>query len=260
MIAQALNEKYRALSAKQEAERPFKFGPSSLGDCMRKQAFLLSGMQGDPISVEQARVFELGHQRGAHLEQLAREIWPDAISQVAVSIPLGKFTLRGTCDLWIPSLLTVVDFKTAGAFGAGLLATEGVSEDYQLQIHAYRDGLASSYLYGSMMPEEAVDPSGIRGVIVYEVKDSDARRGVKAGSLIEMEVPWTEALEKRYQDRLLTIEGLMIRHDQGNLDPFQIPPLPLEKGKKSWKCRVDEKTGKPLYCRVGPIRGRCYED
>lgn len=246
MITEAINDWYTTRGKLETAERREKYGghklgPSNLSDCLRKQAFLLSGMEPEPLTPEALRTFELGHQRGARLEEIAKELWPDARTQLPISIPLGKFKLNGTVDLWIPSLRTVVDFKTIGSFGAGLLSSEGVSEEYALQVHAYRDAL---------MP----DPKPLvpfRCIVMYEAKDSDARKGVKAGQLIEMEVPWTEELETKYQNRLRELEGMLIRREQGNLDPTAYNELPLEpNGKKSWKCK---------FCSVGEERGGCYK-
>lgn len=261
-IAQALDRWYSEKAKRDTEERKAHkngspLGPSSLGDCLRKQAFLLAGLEPLPLAPEQVRVFELGHQRGAALEEAAKELWPDAKTQVPVSIPMGKYTLRGTCDLWIPSERLVVDFKTIGAFGAGLLETEGVSEEYKLQVHAYRWDLAlqvSKWTADDQFDRTTHEDYArrVRCVVVYEVKDSDSRKGVKAGQLREHEVPWTEELEERYQTRLRELEGLLIRKDQGTLDPYVVPELPLEaNGKMNWKCRG--------YCSVGVERGRCYE-
>jgi len=288
VISERLDEWYQLKGVRDAKERAeqyggHKIGPSNLADCLRKHAFLLSGLTPEPISPESLRVFELGHQRGEQLERACKEIWPDAQSQVAIEIPLGNFKLQGTCDLWIPSLHTIVDFKTIGSFGAGLLAqkrcavcmgngyldverepwkvtciecrgsgiTGGVSEEYQLQVHAYRWGLA--FHAGYSVLSSCPGPETIRCLIVYEAKDSDARKGIEAGKLIELEVPWTLALEKRYQERLLAIEGLLIRKAQGNLDPLQVPGLP----KDHWKCRTHA-DGRPKYCPVGPKRGQCH--
>jgi len=258
LIVEKLNEAYLRQGKKDREERPFKFGPSNLSDCLRKSAFLLSGMEPEPFSPEQLRVFELGHQRGAKLEMLAQEMWPDAQAQVPIRIPIGKFEIKGTADLWIPSLRTVVDFKTVGAYGAGLLTTEGVSEDYKLQVHAYRDALTKDPIELPVRVGEKdllvlgmAHPEAIRACIIYECKDSDARKGIKGGQLIELDVPWTEELEERYQQRLMDIEGMLIRKEQGNLDPTAYAELPLDdKGKKSWKCR---------YCSIGEQRGGCYK-
>jgi len=270
MISERLDEWYQLKGTRDAKERAeeyggHKIGPSNLADCLRKHAFLLSGLAPEPISPESLRVFELGHQRGEQLERACKEIWPDAQSQVAIEIPLGNFKLQGTCDLWIPSLRTIVDFKTIGSFGAGLLK-DGVSEEYQLQVHAYRDALWEEAIqivackrhkaYTTASANALVGltgPADIHCLIVYEAKDSDARKGIEAGKLIELEVPWTPALEKRYQERLLAIEGLLIRKEQGNLDPLQVPGLP----KDHWKCRTHA-DGRPKYCPVGPKRGQCH--
>ena len=249
MIAEKLNEWYAAKGMQDQARRDeehggHKLGPSSLGDCLRKQAWLLSGLTPLPLTPENVRTFELGHQRGEALEAACKEIWPDAQSQVPVRIPLGKFELRGTADLWIPSIRTVVDFKTQATFGFALLDTEGVSEEYALQIHAYRHGI-------DLGGDWASSAKDIRALVVYEAKDSDARKGIKAQSLKELEVPWTEELEERYQRRLMDLEGLLIRKEQGILDPTTIPELPRDaKGYKSWRCR---------WCSIGEERGGCYK-
>lgn len=240
MIVERINEFYQA----SEKNETFRFRPSGLGDCLRKQAFLLSGMEPFPPSPESLRVFELGHQRGEALERAACEAFRDARSQVPVRIEHGSIVLNGTCDLWIPSLRTIVDFKTVGGFGAGLLATEGVSIDYQLQVHAYRDGLARA---------EEMKVRDLRALIVYECKDADSRKGIRSGQLIELEVPWTEELEGKYLDRLDQLGRLSILKDVGQLDPYGVEGLP----KEHWKCRVG-KDGKPLYCSIGPERGRCH--
>lgn len=232
---------------RREEHGGYKIGPSNLGDCLRKTACLLSGMQPAPLSPEALRVFELGHQRGAALEAAAKDIWPDAQTQVPVRIPLGKFHMLGTADLWIPSLRTLVDFKTIGSYGAGLLDKEGVSLEYQLQVHAYRDALGNDL--AGPLPEPSMS-SEIRAVVVYEAKDSDARKGVKAGSLRELEVPWTLELESLYQERLMLIEGMLLRREAGRLDPGDYDELPLENGKESWKCK---------YCSIGKERGGCYK-
>jgi len=249
LLVGKLNAWYGAKGQKDTAQRyeergGFKFGPSGIGDCLRKSAWLLSGLEPLPLPPETVRTFELGHQRGEALEAACKEIWPDAQSQVPIRIPLGKFEMTGTCDLWIPSLRTVVDFKTQATFGFGLLDTEGVSEEYQLQIHAYRDGMSKHAAGESLLVRE------YRCVLIYEAKDSDARKGIKAQELKELEVPWSQELEDRYQKRLREIEGMLIRQEQETLDPREYKELPLgPKGGKSWKCR---------FCNVGEERGECY--
>lgn len=246
-IVERINELYLKRAAAEA--QPFRFRPSALGGCLRQQAFLLSGMEPLPNSPESERVFELGHQRGLRLEEMLKEAYPDARTQVPVRIPLGKYELVGTADAWIPSLRTVVDFKTAGGFAAGLLAKDGVSVDYQLQVHAYRAALAQHAAGERLLVRE------YRAVIIYECKDSDARKGVRAGQLIEMEVPWTEGLEEQYQTRLREIEALLIRKDQGTLDPNVVVGLP----KSHWRCKLSADGTTPLYCSVGSIRGKCHE-
>lgn len=242
-IVERLQEWYSAKGRADQAERGFKVGPSNLGDCARKLAHLMAGMEPAPLAPEAVRTFELGHQRGEALEAACRMIWPDAQSQVPIRIPIGRFEIRGTCDLWVPSIRTVVDFKTQSMFGFGLLDTEGVSEEYQLQVHAYRDAIGRELC-------ERGENQPIRAVLVYEAKDSDARKGIKAQALKELEVPWTEELEEKYQQRLALIEGMLIRKEQNALVPKDYPELPLNKnGTKSFKCR---------YCSVGLDRGGCY--
>jgi hypothetical protein len=256
MIVEAVDAYYAKRA--QESGEPFRIRPSGLGDCLRKTAFLLSGAEREPLSAETARVFEHGHARGSRLEEIARDIWPDAQTQVPVEIPVPWGTMQGTIDIWIPSLLTVVDWKTVSVYGFGLLDTEGASEDYKLQIHAYRHGLLDWFKkagvgnpYLDEMPKDWRD-RGIRSVLVYEAKDSDARKGVRAGQLKEIEVPFTDELEERYQRRLGELALLNAARGGGTFDPFLVPGLP----KEHWKCKV--KDGKPLYCPIGPLRGRCH--
>jgi hypothetical protein len=93
----------------------------------------------------------------------------------------------------------------------------------------------------------------IRCLVIYECKDSDARKGIQAGQLIEIEVPYTDELEKRYRARLKEIELLMDLKEQGTLDPTLIGGLP----KSHWRCRMNDE-GLPKYCRVGSKRGHCH--
>lgn len=255
-----LNAFYAAKGKRDQERRTeervgYKIGPSGIGDCLRKHAWLMTGLEPLPLSPETVRTFELGTQRGEALEAACKEIWPDAQTQVPIRIPLGRFTMTGTLDVWIPSERTIVDFKTQATFGYGLLDTEGVSDDYALQIHAYRDGLWNQRgtLYEDSAPLSLLhDAREIRCLVVYEAKDSDARKGIRAQELKALEVPWTEALEERYQTRLREIEGMMLREEMGALDPTAYPELPLKAGKKHWKCG-------DRYCPVGQTRGRCYQ-
>ena len=245
MIAEALNAKYVENELQQRFERPWKIGPSNLGDCLRKTAFLLQGQSKVlPPPPESLRVFELGHQRGERLEELCKDIWPDARTQVPVRIMAGKHEIKGTADLWLPSKRLVVDFKTAGSYSAGLLSSEGPSADYQLQVHAYRMGIAEA---------ETIAPMMVTCLIVYEAKDSDARRGVKAGQLIECPVPWDSGLVERYEARLAELAKLMDLKESRKLDPFEVDGLP----KNHWKCR-NGADGQPLYCSIGSKQGRCH--
>ena len=245
MISDAINARYVELEKSQRIERPWKLGPSNLGGCLRQTAFMLDGFEGRAPGPDSLRVFELGHQRGARLEELSKDIWPDAKSQVPVRLMAGPHEIKGTADLWIPSLRLVVDFKTTAAYGAGLLSTEGASADYQLQIHAYRRAIGDA---------ECIAPAAINAVIVYECKDSDARKGVKAGGLVEVEVPWTRELDVNLDTRLGEIERLLTLKGLGQLDPLSVQGLP----RTNWKCRSD-KDGNPLYCPVGSKLGRCHE-
>lgn len=256
VIAEALNKHYLAIDAGERAERPFKIGPSNLGDCARKLAFLLNGWEARPLAPESIRVFELGRQRGDRLEELAKDIWPDARTQVPIRIPIYETAasavadeptdhIIGTADLWIPSLKTLVDFKTVGSFGAGLLGTEGPSAEYMLQVHAYRAGIGAA---------EYIAPSTIKALLVYEAKDSDARKGVKAGSLIECEVQWTPLLEETFQKRLSLVGRMLSLKRLGQLDPTKFDGL----SKTHWKCR-NGSDGQPLYCPVGSKDGGCHQ-
>lgn len=248
-IVEKLNSYYSARSVTERATRAYKIGPSNMGSCLREMAFLLNGLEPGPLRPEQARTFELGSQRGEALEKAAKAIWPDAQSQVPVRIPCGKHTLEGTCDLWIPSERTVVDFKTQATFGFGLLDSEGASIEYRLQVHAYRAGMTQGVM--------GWDVGAVRAVIVYEAKDSDARKQIKAQELKAIEVPWTEELEATYQKRLKEIALLLDLKGDGTLDPTLVAGLAMTNGKRHWKCR--EEGGKGLYCAVGPTQGRCFE-
>ena len=78
MIASKLNEHYARKGVKDTERRyqergGFTVGPSSLGDCLRKTAWLLSGLTPEPLSPETVRTFELGHQRGEALEKACKE-------------------------------------------------------------------------------------------------------------------------------------------------------------------------------------------
>lgn len=265
MIVEKLNEAYSA-QAGEEAKRAFYPRPSALGGCLREMAWLLSGATQEPRTPESMRLLELGHQRGEELERRAKEIWPDAETQVKVEIPVPWGTMPGTVDLWIPSLSTIVDFKTAGAYSMGLIvAGEKEEEGYALQLNAYRHGLAARHgVYSNYLPGttyKGIDLSNgyIRTVLVYEAKDSDARKGVTAGMLHEVEIPYTAELEQRYQKRLLDISLMLDMSKNGILDPTLIAGMPKDsKGKEHWKCRM--KDGKPLYCSIGTIRGKCSLD
>jgi hypothetical protein len=99
-------------------------------------------------------------------------------------------------------------------------------------------------------------------VLVYEAKDSDARKGVTAGMLVEQEITWSQELEARYQARLIELQGLLmgmeIAGPQENARALAdlVPGMPPDsKGKEHWRCRM--KDGKPLYCSIGTIRGNC---
>ena len=251
MIVERLNEAYGAQAAK-EALEPWRPRPSGLGGCLREMAWRLSGAEAEPRTPESMRLLELGHQRGEELERRAKACWPDAETQVAVEIPVPWGKMKGTVDLWIPSLRTIVDFKTAGAFSMGLIVSgEKEDEGYALQLNAYRHGIAAQ-----IAPRQAVIPDTIRTVLVYEAKDSDARKGVTAGMLHEVEIPYSAELEARYQARLKEIHLLLQLKDGGTLAPGVVAGMPKDsKGKEHWRCRM--KDGLPLYCSVGTIRGSC---
>ena len=247
MIADKLNELY-SVQAAEEAKKPWYPRPSGLGGCLREFAWLLSGAEAEPRTPESMRLLELGQQRGEELERRCKLIWPDAEAQVAVQIPVPWGSMPGTVDLWIPSLRAIVDFKTAGAYSMGLIvAGEKEDEGYALQLNAYRHGINARWQTLCSLGET-------RTVLVYEAKDSDARKGVTAGMLHEVEIPYTAELEARYQARLKEI-GLLLSLGK-DLDPTLIAGMPSEKGKPHWRCRLS-KDNKPLYCSVGPIRGSC---
>jgi hypothetical protein len=277
VIAAKLNEAYAA-QASQEAARRHDEGwrprASSCGGCLREAAHLAAGFTPRPNSPESTRVFELGHQRGAELARRAKAIWPDAVicncpapnwqcepqcaTTVSVLVPGTAEAMSGHFDVWIPSLRTIVDFKTAGGFKMGLLAggQEGAGEDYEMQLQAYRHGISGSLTRDVSMPDDTLKmrplwTHEIRCVLVFEGKDSDARKGITAGQFIELEVPHTEALEARFQARMKAIGELANARAAGTLEPTTIPGM--QKG--HWRCK--EKDGVPLYCSIGPKIGKC---
>ena len=253
MISDRLNDLYSAQAA-EEAKKPWYPRPSGLGGCLREFAWLLSGAEAEPRTPESMRLLELGHQRGEELEMRCKAIWPDAETQVQVSIPAPWGSMPGTVDLWIPSLRTIVDFKTAGAYSMGLIvAGEKEDDGYALQLNAYRHGICGCMFHEVHKPFLPEWLTEIRTVLVYEAKDSDARKGVTAGMLHEVEIPYTAELEAKYQARLNEI-NLLLKLDL--LDPTLIAGMPSEKGKPHWRCRLS-KDNKPLYCSIGPIRGSC---
>lgn len=255
-IAEALNEAY-SREAENDAYLPWYPRPSALGGCLREIALRLAGRAlTAPRSPESMRILELGKQRGEELERRCKPIWPDAETQLEVQVPVPWGAMPGTVDLWIPSKRTIVDFKTAGAYTMGLLlAGEKEDEGYALQLNAYRWGIQNRVSLGGL--DDCCPPiSSIRTVLVYEAKDSDARKGVEAGMLVEQEILYTPELEARYQTRLQELAALLAAHAQGTLDPLTVPGMPHDaKGNPHWRCRM--KDGKPRYCSIGPIQGQC---
>lgn len=249
-VAEKINAAYRAKLAAEANERQ-RWWPraSGCGGCLREMAHLLTGHAPKPTSPESERVFELGHQRGARLAEVAKTIWPDAVCELEVEVPIPGVArpMRGHLDLWIPSERLIVDFKTAGGFKMGLLVSgeEAAGEDYEMQLQAYRHGV--DRIIGG-------DPAlhQIRCLLVFEAKDSDARKGVTAGQLVEVEVPHTAELEARFQARMKALGEMLTAANSGQLDPKTIPGMPA----KHWRCRTD-KSGRPLYCSIGPTVGQC---
>jgi hypothetical protein len=262
MIAEKLNAAYAA-EALAEANKRLEDGwrprASGCGGCLREMAHLAAGFQGRPNSPESMRTFELGHQRGIELAKRAKMIWPDAEVELEISVPIPgtNEVMLGHLDLWIPSLRTIVDFKTSGSFKMGLLVggQEGAGEDYEMQLQAYRHGIwnrsTGTSQDGSML---AFDVRPIRCILVFEGKDSDARKGITAGQLFELEVPHTEELEARFRARMAAIGEIVKAERAGSLDPTKFEGKP----KGHWKCSVDKKTGQPKYCAIGPEAGRCF--
>lgn len=261
-----INEHYAKI-ALEDSKRPWVPRPSALGGCLREAAYRLSGMQPYPNSPESMRTFELGHQRGAALEEIAKS-WPFAQTQVGVEVDLGfgddereelfplwsKYNLQtvgtvgrmiGSLDLWLPSERTIVDFKTTGVFGFAMDYDGG----YDLQLQAYRHGMLN-FFTGDNQPDVLLRE--IRCVLIYESKDSDGRKGVRAGQLKEVEVPHTDELEERYQAKLKDIRNLLLLKARGALDPTLVAGMPSG----HWKCRNNDK-GHPLYCSIGKTRGQC---
>jgi hypothetical protein len=119
----------------------------------------------------------------------------------------------------------------------------------------YRDWLHQSYPETIPMHWDVpYSVKDIMGLVVYEAKDSDGRKGVRGGQIKAIEVPWDPELEEKYQERLRAMEAMLSLHAiDESFDPKLYSPLPLErKGKKmvkSWRCR---------FCSVGEERGECY--
>ena len=257
-IAERLSESYR------EDPKPGPWFPraSQCGGCLREYSHLAAGFPARPPSPESLRTFELGHQRGAELARRAKEIWPDAELELEVQVPLpdSPYVMFGHVDLWIPSLRTIVDFKTAGGFKMGLLAQgkEGAGEDYEMQLQAYRWGIVEAdradWKGEPFEDEPPLGPEDIRCVLVFEAKDSDARNGVTAGMLHELDVPHTAELEERFQQRLRALAAILRDRDEGKLDPTSAPGVYGIKG-KDWRCK--ERGGVALYCKIGPELGKC---
>ena len=260
MIVEKLNAAY-SVDAQLDAQQAWYPRPSGLGGCLREYAWRMSGAEAEPRTPESMRLLELGHQRGEELERRCKALWPDAETQVKVEIPAPWGTMKGTVDLWIPSLRTIVDFKTAGAYSMGLVVSgEKEDEGYALQLNAYRHGISCLKSVVSLPefshPTRSLNLEDIRTVLVYEAKDSDARKGVTAGMLHEVEVPYTAALEAAYLTRMQAIWTLLQNQRSGSLQPLDVGGMPRDsKGRESWKCRM--KDGKPLYCSIGTIRGCC---
>jgi hypothetical protein len=258
-IADRINAAYRAQLLSESAQRGAWWPRASgYGGCLREHAHLLAGFEPRPTSPESERVFELGHQRGARLAQVARTIWPDAVCELEVEIPIPghERPMHGHLDLWIPSERLIVDFKTAGGFKMGLLVTgaEAAGEDYEMQVQAYRHGIVSRVAQLCVGPNDDLhELHHIKCLLIFEAKDSDARKGVTAGQLVEVEVPHTEELEARFQARMKAIGEMLTAHNSGTLDPKAIPGMPDPS--KHWRCKV--KDGRPLYCSIGPKVGQC---
>ena len=251
-IIEKLNEAYIKQGA-QEAKDAEGWFPraSGIGGCLREMAHKAAGFEQRPNSPETMRVFELGHQRGAKLAEVAKSVWPDAEAELEVRIELPDYPvpMLGHLDVWIPSERTIIDFKTAGAFKMGLLnegGKEGAGEDYELQLQAYRHGVFWGQMSGGIL-------SSIRCLLIFEAKDSDARKGVEAGQLAEVEVPYTEELEARYRARLEALVSILKARDAKTLEPTSVQGMPDPS--KHWRCRM--KGGVSRYCSIGPILGKC---
>lgn len=251
LLVDRLNKAYESRASAEVQQAAWYPRPSGLGGCLREASWLLSGLPPEPRTPESMRLLELGSQRGEALERVAKECFPGAEVQVAVQIPTPWGLMPGTVDLWIPELRTIIDFKTAGAYSMGLVvAGEKEDEGYALQLNAYRHGIAFDY-HGCRL-----DPGDILTVLIYEAKDSDARKGVTAGMLHEVEVPYTPELEARYQARLREIALMLDLKSKGELLPELVAGMPKDaKGKENWRCRMKE--GRPLYCSIGTVRGKC---
>lgn len=243
--------------------------PSSFGACPRRLALALEGVPMAPPGPESARVFELGHQRGAALaEALSSRVlsqdaeWPawvpiglfgdealrvyDKAHEYFPGAPVhlrdGQLFIEGAADHVIHhnrAHVTLIDYKTAGGYGFGKLATDGVSIEYAIQVWAYRSSLLEIY--------ETVD-----AFLVYECKDTNAAKGHVGGEIKAMRVEGQD-VEHAYEVTLSKIRRILV--EWATKGHAQVSP-PYDIGGKSG--RAKELPWQCNFCPIGPVIGECY--
>ena len=251
---------------------------SGLGGCPRELALRLAGTPRQELTPETLAMFERGHQRGADLAELLREgllevgvssaleheVWfelPDLEEGEAEQIfqrleqiygPLdlpvrvadGKLLVRGRIDLLAgmgqatengppaitnPRELWVVDFKATGAYPFARLDLEGPRGSNILQITLYRRGLE---------PDAVV-----RGFLIYEAQDGDARKGFVPCEkrLFEVDLEEHQAEAERALGETRDVLRAMLADRLEEVEPH--PEFEPKGRKLPWQCD---------YCSIGP--------
>lgn len=261
-----LDRAYTASRAPGSTRQPVR--GSALGDCPRKLAALLSGLEPAPLSARTLRIFELGTDRGvalaSHLssaldlehDSTEREVWiPTAIAgeegqrivralearfgstDPSVRVHDEQLQIRARIDLLIPlsdaQSVAVIEVKTKGSYGFKLLEKEGVEQAYSAQVLGQVLGLAREGLHVE------------RATVLYEDKDTQAL------AALDVDVS-AQALEDFRTGTLHEVEQVL------RLAPWtefeRAPAVHVERalagGVKAlpWQCN---------YCSIGPARGKC---
>jgi hypothetical protein len=241
---------------------------SALGDCPRKLAGLLLGLEKSELSAKTLRIFELGTSRGRDLGTLLAHAHPSSVhreqevwiplpgvpanrvvdvlrkaetawgtNDIPLSISLGKDQLmvRARCDVlaFLPKdvvALHHLEIKTKNSYGFELLDKEGPDEGYAVQVMAQRAGL------------EQAGYEVLSSSILYENKDTCEHKVVEI-------VP--EHWNDRYQEAIADVSNLLVAWvDQKPIEEMARARYAdgVKVGRLPWQCN---------YCAIGPIRGRC---